>query len=181
MPAPRKPAFNAKPKAPIDKSISNTSTVNGWHLFAHASFLNQYESLIVEVEKLREKYPNSYKDKLQTKRLAAITQLIFAKIPKDPTLPEYRQGNTLGHDYKHWFRAKFFQQYRLFFRYHFESKMIVYSWVNDENTKRAYHSKTDAYLVFRKMLQSGQPPNDWKQLLEEAKNENGRFSKMNKD
>jgi toxin YhaV len=73
--------------------------------------------------------------------LAAIQKLIFEKIPQDSTLPEYRQGITLGDEHKHWFRAKFFQQYRLFFRYHLESKIIVYAWANDESTKRAYGKK----------------------------------------
>lgn len=31
---------------------------------------------------------------------------MFVTIPVDPARPEYRQGNTLGDDYKHWFRAK---------------------------------------------------------------------------
>ena len=74
----------------------------------------------------------------------------------------------MGDDYKHWFRAKFFQQYRLFFRYHEPSKTIVYAWVNDEHSKRAYGSKTDAYRVFEKMLQSGSPPDDWQALLEDV-------------
>jgi hypothetical protein len=34
-------------------------------------------------------------------------------------------------------RARFFQQYRLFFRYHRASRIIVYAWVNDEHAKRA--------------------------------------------
>ncbi|WP_370317525.1 type II toxin-antitoxin system YhaV family toxin, partial [Pseudoalteromonas sp.] len=72
---------------------------------------------------------------------------------------------------KHWFRAKFFQQYRLFFRYHLGSKIIVYAWVNDENNKRAYGSKTDAYKVFEKMLNSGHPPEGWNELLKAAKDE----------
>ena len=37
-------------------------------------------------------------------------------------------------------RAKFFQQYRLFFRYHAQAKVIVFAWVNDEDTKQAYGS-----------------------------------------
>jgi toxin YhaV len=77
----------------------------------------------------------------------------------------------LGDEYKHWFRAKFFQQYRLFFRYHQQGKIIVYAWVNDENTKRAYQTKTDAYRVFQKMLKSGNPPDDWNDLLKEAENQ----------
>jgi toxin YhaV len=47
--------------------------------------------------------------------------------------------------------------------------VIVYGWVNDEDTKRAYDSKTDAYAVFSKMLEKGHPPNDWNALLAEAK------------
>ena len=41
------------------------------------------------------------------------------------------------------------------------SKVIIYAWVNDDRTKRAYGSKTDAYAVFRGMLVSKNPPNDW--------------------
>ena len=94
-----------------------------------------------------------YQKKNASKRLAAITKLAFDVIPQDPTRAEYRQGDTLGNDYKHWFRAKFFQQFRLFFRYHASSRMIVFAWVNDEDTKRAYESSDDAYRFFRKMLE----------------------------
>jgi toxin YhaV len=109
-----------------------------------------------------------YVNKNATKRLSAITQLAFDTIPQDPTRSEYRQGNTLGGQHKHWFRAKFFQQYRLFFRYHAGSKVIVFAWVNDDQTKRAFESSDDAYRVFRKMLESGHPPDDWDQLLHES-------------
>ena len=108
-------------------------------------------------------------------RLAAIAKLAFEVIPHDPVRAEYRQGNTLGDEHKHWFRAKFFQQYRLFFRYHASSKVIVYAWVNDDETKRAYESSDDAYRVFRKMLESGHPPDDWDQLLAEAHRESDRL------
>lgn len=158
-------------------SKSKELIINGWCLLAHSLFLDQYGHLISEVENNRKKNPAHYKEKNSAKRLAAITKLIFEKIPQDPTLPEYRQGTTLGDEYKHWFRAKFFQQYRLFFRYHLESKIIVYAWVNDENTKRAYNNKSDAYAVFNKMLAKGHPPDDWNALLKEAKAESARFKK----
>ena len=122
-----------------------------------------------DVERLCQKNQLDYKKKNSTKRLAAISKLIFEIIPNDPTLAEYRLGSTLGLNYKHWHRAKFFQQYRLFFRYHQESKVIIYAWVNDIDTKRAYDSKNDAYLVFTKMLKKGSPPDDWTQLLSESK------------
>jgi toxin YhaV len=113
-----------------------------------------------------------------TKRLAAIAKLAFEVIPQDPARAEYRQGNTLGDEHKHWFRAKFFQHYRLFFRYHASSKVIVYAWVNDDATKRAYESSDDAYRVFRKMLESGHPPDDWDQLLAEAHRESDRLQRL---
>ena len=80
-------------------------------------------------------------------------------------------------DIKVYHRVKFFQQYRLFFRYHIESKVIVYVWVNDERTKRAFNRKTDAYRIFRKMLEKGHPPNNWELLIKEAKIETTRLKK----
>lgn len=143
--------------------------INGWKIFGHALFVKQVETLIQQVEILKQKDPINYKKKNTTKHLAAINKLAFDIIPGDPTLTSYRQGSTLGKNHKHWFRAKFFQQYRLFFRYHHESKIIVYAWVNDEGTKRAYNSKSDAYKIFEKMLNNGYPPDDWDQLLKESK------------
>jgi toxin YhaV len=142
--------------------------IHGWTVFAHPLFLAQVDALTHQVEGLKQKDPAGYMKKNATKRLAAITKLAFDVIPQDPTRPEYRQGGALGNDHKHWFRAKFFQQYRLFFRYHAPSKMIVLAWVNDIDTKRAYESDSDAYRVFRKMLESGHPPDDWEQLLAEC-------------
>ncbi len=151
--------------------------INGWTIFAHPLFLNTLEALTAQVEALQQKDPNGYINKNATKRLAAINKLAFDVIPQNPARPEYRQGVTLGDDRKHWFRAKFFQQYRLFFRYHQESKIIVYAWVNDENTKRAYGSDTDAYRIFQRMLKSGNPPDDWLSLLSEAKRMSKRLVK----
>ncbi|OYT91630.1 MAG: toxin [Burkholderiales bacterium PBB3] len=143
--------------------------VNGWSVFAHPLFLAQLQALTLQVEALKTKDPQGYTKKNAAKRLAAIQRLAFEVIPQDPSRAEYRQGSTLGNEYKHWFRAKFFQQYRLFFRYHLQAKVIVLAWVNDEDTKRAYDSSDDAYRVFHKMLQSGHPPDDWNALLEQAK------------
>ena len=151
--------------------------VNGWTIFAHPLFLDTIETLIAQVAKLQKKDPKGYINKNATKRLAAINKLAFEVIPQNPARPEYRQGASLGNDRKHWFRAKFLQQYRIFFRYHKESKIIVYAWVNDENTKRAYGSDTDAYQVFQRMLKNGNPPDDWVNLLAEAKRVGKRLRK----
>ena len=152
--------------------------VHGWTVFAHPLFLAQLEALAQQVEAFKQKIPVEYVKKNATKRLAAITKLAFDVIPQDPARTEYRQGNTLGDGHKHWFRAKFFQQYRLFFRDHAPSKMIVFACVNDEGTKRAYESSDDAYRVFRKMLESGHPPDDWNQLLTEVRAEGDRLQRF---
>jgi toxin YhaV len=142
--------------------------VNGWAIFAHPLFLDEVLELTEKVERHKAKDPGTYKKKNASKRLAAILKLALTDIPQDPADPKYRQGDTLGDGRKFWFRAKFFQQYRLFFRFHSEAKVIIYAWVNDEHHKRAYGSRTDAYTIFEKMLESGHPPDDWDQLYEQA-------------
>jgi toxin YhaV len=148
--------------------MSHPAAPAGWSVIAHPLFAEQLEALVADVAALKAKDPNAYQQKNATKRLGAIVKLAFEEIPNDPTLPIYRQGDTLGEEYKHWFRAKFFQQYRLFFRYHLSAKVIVIAWVNDTDTKRAYGSKTDAYRTFRKMLNEGHPPDTWEALVAEA-------------
>ena len=99
-------------------------------------------------------------------------------IPQDPSRREVQQGSTLGAAHRHWRRAKFFQQYRLFFRFHIRSRLIVLGWVNVTDTKRAYGSKTDAYRVFQSMLASGHPPDDWDELLQESRQAAGRLQQL---
>ena len=146
--------------------------------FRLPAVLAQIETLTRQVEFFKQKDPVGYMEKNPGKRLAAIAKLAFDAVPQDPARLEYRQGGTLGDDHKHWLRAKFFQQYRLFFRYHAASKVIVFAWVNDADTKRAYASSDDAYRVFRKMLESGHPPDDWNQLLAEARAEGQRLQQF---
>jgi len=152
--------------------------IHGWTVFAHPLFISQLDALVEQVSAHRQKDPVGYVKKNASKRLAAITKLAFDVIAQDPARPEYRQGNTLGDEHKHWFRAKFFQQYRLFFRYHAPSKVIVLVWVNDEDSKRAYESNEDAYRTFRKMLATGHPPDDWAQLLAQAQGEAGALEHL---
>jgi toxin YhaV len=155
----------------------NIVVINGWTVLAHPLFLEQVEWLKTKVEILRAKDPRGYK-KNATKRLAAILKLAFEVIPQDPSRPEYRQGSTLEDEYKHWFRAKFFQRYRLLFRYHRASRVIVYAWVNDEGTKRAYDNFDDAYRVFSALLQGGNSPDNWDALRKEANSASVRSEKV---
>lgn len=155
---------------------SQTIEINGWTIYAHPLFLDQLDEMIEKVEIARAKDPLGYKNKRAAKLLAAVVKVAFEDIPSDPTRADYRQGKTLGATYKHWFRVKFLQQFRLFFRYDRSNaaRIIILAWVNDERTLRAYGSATDAYRVFRGMLDRGHPPDDWDALLAEATKEAGK-------
>lgn len=150
--------------------------INGWSVFAHPVFLGQLEALIEELEARKLSDPKTWQQKNCTKRLAAIFKLISELIPADPGAPMFRQGGTLGDQRKHWFRAKFFQQYRLFYRFNSDAKVIVLAWVNDEQSLRAYGSRSDAYATFRGMLENGNPPDNLDALLREAKTVSEQFS-----
>lgn len=140
-------------------------TINGWTILAHPLFLDQLEKLTGSVEALKAKKPDEYQRNASTKLLAALNKLVFQVIPADPAATVYRQGSTLGEAHKHWFRAKFGNgRFRLFFRYDSTAKIIIFAWVNDETTLRTYGAKTDAYKIFKGMLEDGNPPDDWAAL-----------------
>jgi len=143
--------------------------VNGWTLFQHDLFAEQLGTLITKVEALAAKEPETYRSHPATKLLVTIEDYILKQIPGDPSSPEFRQGNTLGKDNRHWFRAKFHGRYRLFFRFSTERKIIIYVWVNDEKSLRKAGAKTDPYTVFQAMLRSGNPPQSLDHLLAASK------------
>src|SRR5580693_9147451 len=128
---------------------------HGWRLFVHPLFQGQLEKLAKRVEKLASNDPEGYVAHPATKLLATINHYVRDVIPRDPGGPAFRQGNTLGPDNRHWFRAKFHGRYRLFYRFSTEQKVIVYAWVHDEGSLRKAGSKTDPYVVFRGMLEGG--------------------------
>jgi len=145
------------------------SLVNGWRIFAHPLLLDQTERLITSVERAKAKDPDGFQQTTNAKVLAALQKLVFETISSDPARAEYRRGDTLGANRKHWFRAKFgAQRFRLFFRYNSAAKIIVFARVNDSDTLRTYASKTDAYSVFRSMLDKDAPPDDWRSLMKES-------------
>lgn len=144
-------------------------TINGWTILAHPLFLDQLDKLTQTVEALKAKKPEEYQKNANTKLLAMLNKLVFEVIPADPTASTYRQGTTLGDDYKHWFRAKFGNgRFRLFYRYDSTAKVIIFAWFNDETALRTYGAKNDAYKVFKGMLGDGNPPDNWAALQKAA-------------
>jgi toxin YhaV len=145
---------------------------HGWRLFVHPLFRAQLERLTKRVGKLAAADPDGYVSHPATKRLATINHYVRHVIPRDPNTPEFRQGDTLGPDNRHWFLAKFHGRYRLFYRFSTEHKIIVYAWVNDEGSLRKAGSKTDPYVVFKAMLENGEPPNSFAELPRASKGMN---------
>jgi toxin YhaV len=143
--------------------------VNGWTLLFHDAAVGQLERLADACERARQADPRNFQANANFKLFAALALLMLEIIPSDPTRPEYRQGNTPGPNYRHWFRAKFLGRFRLFFRYDSRARLIVYAWVNDERTLRQSGGRSDPYEVFRRMLAAGNPPNDWPALVRRSR------------
>lgn len=141
--------------------------VGGWTILAHPLFLDAIERLVAVVEDEQASKPKAPPSG-NAKLLGHLLDLAFAKIPQDPGNATYRHGGSLA-DRRYWFRGKTGGgRYRLFYRYDSRARTIIYAWVNDENSLRTYGSRTDAYAVFAKMLDSGNPPDTWDDLMEAA-------------
>lgn len=141
---------------------------SGWWLLSWPLFQQQFDSLIEDVEVLARRDPSGYRGHPKTKLLATILRVISEDVPRDPGHKDFRQGDTLGPEYRSWFRAKFHQRYRLFFRYDSKLKAIIYTWVNADSGLRKAGDKNDPYVVFRRMLESGKPPTSFEELLTES-------------
>ena len=126
----------------------------GWSLFAYPLFEAQLEKLANAVGKLSTDDPSRRDSHPATKLLVTIKHLVPDVIPRNPNSSEYRQGNTMGPDNRHWFRAKFHGRYRLFFRFSTQQKIIVYAWVNDDASLRKAGSKTDLIGYSKRCLRA---------------------------
>ena len=138
---------------------------HGWTLLFHACLIEQLQRLKLAADRAQASNPSGFAANANVKLLRALGQLILETVPTDPAREDYRQGNTMGTTYRHWRRAKIGRRFRLFFRYDSKARVIVFAWVNDENTLRSAGSKSDPYTVFGKMLDRGYPPDDWSALL----------------
>ena len=138
---------------------------HGWILLFHECIVEQLQTLHAATERARRNDPTGFEGNANVKLFRVLSQLILETVPGDPGRDEYRQGNTLGTAHRHWRRVKIGRRFRLFFRYDSRSKTIVFAWVNDDQTLRSAGSKSDPYAVFGKMLEKGNPPDDWGQLV----------------
>ncbi|NLD14121.1 MAG: type II toxin-antitoxin system YhaV family toxin [Gammaproteobacteria bacterium] len=142
---------------------------HGWTLLFHDCLIEQLQRLHTATRRAQENDPQGFESNANVKLFRAMSQLILDVVPDDPARDEFRQGNTLGHAHRHWRRAKIGRRFRLFFRYDSKAKIIIYAWVNDEQTLRSSGSKSDPYTVFEKMLGRGNPPDEWSALVKASK------------
>lgn len=137
---------------------------HGWTLLFHDCVVEQLQKLDAAARRAEQNDPQGFESNANVKLINALSHLMLDVVPSDPSRDEYRQGNTLGTAYRHWRRTKIGRRFRLFFRYDSKAKVIVFAWVNDEQTLRSAGSKSDPYAVFEKMLGRGNPPDDWNAL-----------------
>ncbi len=159
----------AKTSAHKQASENSAGKVNGWTLLAHDCFLEQLHKLKAAADRAYEGNPAGAASNASVKLFQAVSSLVIKNIPEDPSRAKYRQGRTLGKEHTLWRRAKIGRRFRLFFRYDSASKIIIYAWLNDESSLRSAASNTDPYAIFQKMLNRGNPPNSWDELLTEAR------------
>ena len=141
----------------------------GWKVYGHPAFVSELTRVANEVTALEHRRPESVESHPRTKYLRRLFELIMSEIPYDPAAAAYQLSNTLGPTHRHWRRAKFLGRFRLFFRFSSAQKTVLYGWVNDENTLRKAGGKSGPYAVFIARLRGGRPPDDWDELLQEAK------------
>lgn len=146
--------------------------INGWQIFYFKAFAAALDELETVVTRLAAKDPKGYKAHPKTRLLASVYEAITRRVPANPEDAQFRLGKTLGPANMHWRRVMkgLPDRYRLFFR--FASKpvrLIVYAWLNDEDTLRKAGSKTDVYAAFQRMLARGDVPGDIGALLKESR------------
>ena len=144
---------------------------HGWTLLFHACVSEQLQKLHAAAERAKQQDTQDFASNANVRLFNALSRLILEAVPSDPNREEYRQGNTMGPAFRHWRRAKIGRRFRLFFRFDSKSKIIIFAWVNDENTLRSSGSKKDPYAVFQRMLDKGHPPDDWAELVSASRSD----------
>ena len=142
---------------------------NGWNLFQFKPFALRLKALTQDVASLAKSDPTGYKQHPKTKLLASVYRSITEKVPTNPADPAFRLGHTIGRQNGNWRRVKkgLPQRYRLFFMFATHPlQVIIYAWLNDEDSLRKEGSRTDVYEVFKRMLERGEVPSTIDELVQ---------------
>lgn len=142
---------------------------NGWNLFQFKPFAQRLKALTQDVASLAQSDPTGYKQHPKTKLLASVYLSITGTVPANPADTVFRLGHTLGRENGNWRRVKkgLPQRYRLFCMFASNPlQVIIYAWLNDEDTLRKEGSRADVYEVFKRMLARGEVPSTIDALIQ---------------
>jgi toxin YhaV len=135
---------------------------NGWSIYYHPDFDEQYDEMESQVIKLKGDLPvDKYAKHRTVKLFGHVVGLISQKIPDDPLASHFALRGKL----KRMSRAKKMglpSRYRLFFKVFPESKQIVILWLG---FPRKDGAKDDCYEVFTKRLEAGYYPRSFEELM----------------
>lgn len=157
MPSRKRPAAKVPPPPPL--------VLNGWTFLAWPAFDARWVALIRAVTKQRKADPGTPPTSPEAIVLTALVRVIRDHIARDPNDPDHRLRQPLGA----WRRKKFLGRLRLFYRFSSQHRLVILTWLNDENTLRKEGASTDPYAVFAGMLSRGEVPEDWEVLVKKAK------------
>ena len=120
---------------------------HGWSPLFHEGLSQQLQKLHAAAVRAQAQDPAGFELNANVKLFNALSKLMLDTVPSDPNREEYRQGNTMGAAFRHWRRAKIGRRFRLFFRFDSKAKIIIFAWVNDENTLRSSAAGTSVRRI----------------------------------
>lgn len=141
-----------------------------WKKYYFSLFYIRLKELYEETLQLKEKDPHNFQNHEVSKIFSKVVHSID-NISHDPMNSRYLLGKSLGDKYKDWRRDKYDMppRYRLFFKFFSTpEKELVYAWLNDAETLRKEGSRSDPYVLFRKMLDREEVPTEKEQLKSES-------------
>jgi toxin YhaV len=140
-------------------------TCHGWEIYFHPQlFAKQYQDLLTKVQDLQTKLPpDEYKKHPTVKLFAAISIGIEEKIPSDPFASYFALTGALR-KYQRMKKMGLPGRYRLFFKIFDTSEMkaTVILWLG---YPRKEGDKKDCYEVFTKMVNRGEFPETFNELV----------------
>lgn len=142
---------------------------NGWQIYFHPVFFQQWQELLNTVKKLKVKLdPDKFVTHPQVKLLKALDVGIKEKIPQEPLASHFALVGSL----RRFSRLKKMglpSRYRLFFRVFPEQKTIIFLWLG---FPRKEGDQKDCYRVFEKLVKNGEFPQTMAELMQALENQN---------
>ena len=106
---------------------------HGWHLLFHECLIEQLRKLEVAVQRAKTQDPRGFESNANVKLFNALARLLLETVPSGPDREEYRQGDTMGAELRHWRRARIGRRFRLFFRFDSRSRIVIFAWVKADD------------------------------------------------